>query len=725
MISPWSLLLLAVVALLPALRPARADQPGLDRLEAQLDDAAGRERLELLVELTTAYREERAERAVARGTEALELLRSIPDRAREVEALNSLAHAHIVLGNYQLSLQLALRAERLARVANDRRALAQASRNIGRTYRFTSDHQLALEYCGRAADLYRQIGDRPGLGDALNDTGIVHWMMGDHPAALDYLIRAHRMVEGSGDRRRIAGVLNNIGIVHGILDQDAEALGFYRRALELRQQVGPSGSVANVLNNIGNVYLKLGDPARALEYYLESLATGPADKEGESNTTMNVGRAHQDLGDLDRALELYQQAKQLKEDTGNRRGIARALLTIAGVHRHRGELDPALATLRQALAIALEIGARDDVAEAYSSLSEIYADLGRFEEALEAFKRHEQIEDEIFNEESSRNLARMQARFEADQKQKEIDDLRQQQALDALELKRQGTTRQALLGGLLLLSLILLLLYNRYRLRLGTSRVIEAKNAELERAMSALEAKNVELERFTYTVSHDLKSPLVTILGFLGFLERHVAVAAMDPGAAERVAGDVGRIRGAAGKMHQLIDGLLELSRVGLMARAPEDVALGELAREVRELLAGEIAERGAEVVIAPDLPVIRGDRIRWQQVLQNLMQNALQYMGDQPAPRIEVATRPAADGRLGVLLVRDNGAGIAPEDCDRVFGLFERLEPATSKGTGIGLALVQRIAEVHGGRVWVESEGRGRGSTFCVTLPPAAIRSP
>ncbi len=270
------------------------------------------------------------------------------------------------------------------------------------------------------------------------------------------------------------------------------------------------------------------------------------------------------------------------------------------------------------------------------------------------------------------------------------------------------------------------LLWSAHRLRLEVhrQRAEREKGLERERFIAELQAKNTELERFTYTVSHDLKSPLVTIQGFLGFLERD-----LQSGDAGRVAGDVGRIRGAAGKMQRLIDDLLELSRIGRMTNPPEDVALAELAGEVRELLAGTIAERGAEVVIAPDLPVVRGDRTRLRQVVQNLMQNALQYMGDQRLPRIEVGVRPAEDGPDDVLTVRDNGIGIEPQYRDTVFELFQRLDAGT-EGSGVGLALVKRIVEVHGGRVWVESvppkggqgtEGTGTGSTFCFTLPPAA----
>ncbi len=127
---------------------------------------------------------------------------------------------------------------------------------------------------------------------------------------------------------------------------------------------------------------------------------------------------------------------------------------------------------------------------------------------------------------------------------------------------------------------------------------------------------------------------------------------------------------------------------------------------------------RGVAVAVAPDLPVVFGDRARLLEVMQNLVENAVKFMGDQAAPRIEIASRQEAGET--VLFVRDNGEGIDAKYQERIFELFERLDSGT-EGTGIGLALVKRIVTVHGGRVRVESGGEGHGSTFCLTLRLAA----
>ncbi len=238
---------------------------------------------------------------------------------------------------------------------------------------------------------------------------------------------------------------------------------------------------------------------------------------------------------------------------------------------------------------------------------------------------------------------------------------------------------------------------------------------ERETLIEELEAKNAELERFNYTVSHDLKSPLVTIKGFLGMLKKDAAA-----GDVKRLEHDVRRIGAAADRMRQLLDELLELSTVGRRVKPPEEVALTAAARQALESVAGEVAAGGARVTIAAAMPVVVGERMRLVQVYQNLLANAVKYMGDQRAPRIEVGARREEDGET-VLFVRDNGAGIEARYQRKVFGLFERLD-AGDQGTGVGLALAKRIVEMHGGRIWVESEGLGRGSSFCFTLAGARL---
>ncbi len=233
---------------------------------------------------------------------------------------------------------------------------------------------------------------------------------------------------------------------------------------------------------------------------------------------------------------------------------------------------------------------------------------------------------------------------------------------------------------------------------------------QLEKQKDELEAKNAELTQFTYTVSHDLKSPLVTINGYLGYIEQDAASGNM-----ERLRQDTQRIQNAANKMHALLTELLELSRIGRMMNPPEDIPFEDLVRDAMDAVHGQLEARHITVRSQPDLPTIHGDRQRLTEVLQNLIDNAVKYMGEQPDPLIEIGQNGEEDDKP-IFFVRDNGMGIAPEYHERIFGLFNKLD-ARSEGTGVGLALVKRIVEYHGGRIWVESE-LGKGSTFYFALP-------
>ncbi|MEM8994145.1 MAG: PAS domain-containing sensor histidine kinase [Acidobacteriota bacterium] len=239
-----------------------------------------------------------------------------------------------------------------------------------------------------------------------------------------------------------------------------------------------------------------------------------------------------------------------------------------------------------------------------------------------------------------------------------------------------------------------------------------AQEAEKERLLEELAAKNAELERFSYTVSHDLKGPLTTIVGSADLIG-----LALQSGEDESVDGDLQRIRETAATMRQMLDELLDLARVGLVANRETRVDLGHLAKDTVRLLAGSIERYGTRVTVGDDMPTVLGDRQRLQRVLQNLIDNAVKFSAGVGGPVVDIGRRD--EGGETVIFVRDNGCGIPVQQQARVFDLFRKLDGATD-GTGIGLAIAHRIITGHGGRIWVESGGAGLGTSFCFTLPLA-----
>ena len=236
--------------------------------------------------------------------------------------------------------------------------------------------------------------------------------------------------------------------------------------------------------------------------------------------------------------------------------------------------------------------------------------------------------------------------------------------------------------------------------------------SERKLAEEKLRHKNDEIEQFIYMVSHDLRSPLVTVKSFLVYLEQDIKAAD-----AEKIQQDLEYIRAATCKMDQLLNEVLEMSRICRHVNPPSLVTFRELASEAMSAVAGQIAGRNVDVRVADVDLTLTGDRPRLAQIWQNLLDNAVKYLGDQPAPCVELGVE--FQSAAPVFFVRDNGIGVAPEFRDRIFGMFDKLDKS-SPGVGLGLAMVKKIVENYNGRIWVESNGQGQGSCFRFTLPKA-----
>ncbi|MDD5349315.1 MAG: PAS domain-containing sensor histidine kinase [Chthoniobacteraceae bacterium] len=241
-------------------------------------------------------------------------------------------------------------------------------------------------------------------------------------------------------------------------------------------------------------------------------------------------------------------------------------------------------------------------------------------------------------------------------------------------------------------------------------KLIEAR---LHEAYEVGRRRTREMERLIYTVSHDLRSPLEAAMGFAELLREEVGPAEL-PEAAEALDG-LGR---AHEQLRLLIQDLLELSRAGGMALKPERVELSSLLEEIVRTLAPVAAARGTRIEVAEGFPAVLADPARLRQVFQNLLANALKYGTGAREPRIRVFWRETTEEFR--FCVADNGEGIPPEAHRRIFEVFQRLS-SSQEGTGIGLAIVARIAALHGGQAWVESTP-GAGAEFWVSLPKGAL---
>ncbi|HEY1943925.1 MAG TPA: CHASE3 domain-containing protein [Roseiarcus sp.] len=266
---------------------------------------------------------------------------------------------------------------------------------------------------------------------------------------------------------------------------------------------------------------------------------------------------------------------------------------------------------------------------------------------------------------------------------------------------------------------------------------LEALNRDLEERVrirtDALAKANAEIQRFAYVVTHDLRSPLVNIMGFTSELEASLKPiealvrAERSPNEAVRAEGEqalqviapeaIGFIRTSTDKMDRLVKAILKISREGARALRPETIDLEAILVSAAGAARRQAALDGGSVDVACLVGQIVTDRLSLEQIIANLVDNALKYRALDRPPRLEIRARRLPSRHVAIV-VKDNGRGIAEDDCERIFDLFRRSGPQNVPGEGIGLAHVRTMVRNLGGEIGVQSQ-LGGGSTFTVMLPP------
>lgn len=247
--------------------------------------------------------------------------------------------------------------------------------------------------------------------------------------------------------------------------------------------------------------------------------------------------------------------------------------------------------------------------------------------------------------------------------------------------------------------------------------ITERKNKEIElnKLNTSLEQSNAELEEFTYIASHDLKEPLRGIHNYSIMLMESIHEH-LDDENRQRLA----KLPELTKRLEEQIDALLEYSRLGKSALSFERIDLNSLIQEADDMLELFKGQKKVAVLIQPELPFVYGNYIKLIEIFTNLIANGIKY-NEQEEIKIEIGVlkTPAAQNNMCTLYVKDNGIGVEPEHIDKIFTIFKRLHPRNSYGggSGVGLTIVKKIVELHGGEIWLESN-KNEGTSFYITLP-------
>lgn len=420
------------------------------QLESELDQMTGRERLATLVELIGLLRDEDPSLVLVHGTEALALLEAFVDPVSELLVLSALSAAAFARELHEEAVSYGERAELLARQEDDHKGLATALSNLSQASRRLGEHHRALELSQEAVALFTALDDDDGAGGAWNDTGYAHWRLGDYPGALAAYQNAHAAYERIQDPAGIGKSLRNMGNLYSDLGRIDASLEILARALALQRKEGNESEIGKLLTSLGKSYLVRGEPTVALEYLLDSLEIKEklGDRTGIGVVLYLIGKAYRDQGNLVDARSYLEQALHLRREVGDRKRAAETTVAIAAIERLQGRTESAMELVQEGLSVALELDARNVVQAAHFEMASIHEDLGQYREANTSLRQHERVNKEVFNIESARLVTQAQARFESQQKERQIEGLQNQLQVSATAIERNRVVRAILMSGL-------------------------------------------------------------------------------------------------------------------------------------------------------------------------------------------------------------------------------------------------------------------------------------
>ena len=384
-----------------------------------------------------------------------------------------------------------------------KKSLAIALNNTGYYYNHNKGEILkALEYYHKSLKIKEELGEREGVANSLNNIGAIYRVQGDIPKALEYYHKSLKIQEEIGDKRGEAASSINIGYIYSHQFDVARALEYYNRALNIQEELNDKRGLAYSVNNIGAIYEHQGDSAKALNYFNQALEINKelGDKAGMAYALNNIGGVYDRKKNYDKALKYYHEALIMQEKALDKEGITSSLGNIGAIELEKGNLDEANKYVIRSLKIARELGYPSSIKKAALLLSRIYEKQNKGMQALEMHKLYTEMKDSIFNNNTKEAALKQQVKYKYEKK-KAIDDVahEKQLAIGVEQEKKQRVIIYSVVGGLMLVILFSIIIFNRLQITRKQKVIIEDQKIEVEVAHHQLEEKNTEiLDSITY-----------------------------------------------------------------------------------------------------------------------------------------------------------------------------------------------------------------------------------
>jgi two-component system sensor histidine kinase/response regulator len=574
------------------------------------------------------------------------------------------------------------------------------------------DNNKALIYAHRAKDLAEVLDYQRGLALALENLGWLSYRKGDYSVAFQLATRALEISEKFRDYSAIARCLNSVAAIYYEQKQYDVAIHNFKKALQAATLADDALSVARSLNNIAYT-MSYANQADSAKIYAEralraSQKIGSAYLEGYAYRTMaDIDVRNQRINS---AMVKYWKILSLAEQVDNK------FLEVSTLHRIGSSFillnqpDSALKYLTENIRTANQFGYSDELEIAYKLMSDAYVQKNLLAEAFDYQSRYVHLHDSLYDQRNSEQVALMQARFESQLKEAEIELLKKDTQIKQQEINSQQVWMYFTIGLLSLTAiLVFVLLYSNWSKK-KANRLLGAKNQEIQAQASQLSNLNSTKDKLISIISHDVRGPLSSLRGLINLICKGELTQ-------EEFMTNSVRIRHNLDLVQEDLDNLLywAQSQLNGLQIKNEETRVREIVGEKIKLFSDAADRKGITIIndVSENLAVL-ADRNHLSLVIRNLLANAIKFNSRGGSIWIQAK---AMDERVEIS-VSDSGVGINSDDLKRLFNAqthFSNVGTEREKGIGIGLLLTKEFIEKSGGSIWVTSEV-GKGSTFTFT---------
>lgn len=614
----------------------------------------------------------------------------------KVLLLDDLAYGYKTI-DPDAGIRYALMALKLATELKWNKGIANANAKLGLNYQFKYDYPRALAYNLKALTLYNQLQDMSGVAMVRMSLGNVYSQTGDYAKGLEYDMSALKIFEANNDKKNIAITQGNIGNIYQQLNDYTQALVYDMSALKSSDELDDKSGIARNLGNIGNIYLLLGEYAQALEYNINALKIFEelGEKNGQGLISGNIG-------------ELY---LKIATDSSSK--------SINGKHipKTRNEqLKLAIQYLERGTKICKEISVLGGVIEFGQQLAIACKMAGKYKDALRYSKEYTAIKDSLYSQQNIQKIATIDGEREKEIKEKELQ-------VQQLQLIAGKNEKRYYIAGLSLLLLVSAGLFRRFRTARKTRTQLEEKNSIIEAEKENAHLLRIRAERsekfkqeFLTNMSHEIRTPMNAVNGMTDLL--------LDKSPRPDQLQYLQVISRSSDILLHIINDILDHSKIEAGKLELENIhfSLSDAVKQVKETLIFRAEEKELQLITAidPTIPaVLTGDPYRLNQILGNLIDNAIKYTENGTVDLNVLRIKSENKQHTLLFKVTDTGIGIPKEKMTNLFDSFNQMQRSESRiygTTGLGLSISKHLIELQGGNISAESDV-GRGTTFTFQL--------